>query len=352
MIIPIATAVMSFGVRYGWAHWGPGRAVAIYPTFLNLGPRDKGDVAVGRFEIQNAGRGELTVERFGTSCSCAGVEMERDGQFVKVRSIRIAPGARTELAVRMSVGAPIGESQPVTIMFRTSDPARPVGKIDLVVPLVTGGIFSSPRAVVLGRVQVGAEAKQIVNLYDASALSRRVVRARSTRPERFDVRLLPPPEQKGPLDSKQQIVARLEVLAQSKKPGRLEGDIEIYLEGEKLSPDTIPITGEVVSGVSCSPSLVAIPRYSEGQKIYRAEVSIQGDGQEIVDVRVLSTPQGIGAVEQRVNSRTDCRSLSVWCETGHGAPEPASESRIRISVRRRNGEEEVLELPVIVSEPP
>src|SRR5205085_1794343 len=178
----------------GWDYYGPGRAVAVYPPSLDLGPQDRGAVAVARFEIRNAGRGELIVDRFQSSCSCAGVEREERGELVRVKSLHIPPRGRAELVVRINVGAPIGESQPVQIVFRTNDPASSLGQIDLLVPLVTGGVFSSPRAVVFGSLRVGEVARRVVDLYDAGALSRGVGRVHSTRPDRFTVRLMAPTE--------------------------------------------------------------------------------------------------------------------------------------------------------------
>jgi hypothetical protein len=60
-----------------------------YPEFVDLGSCAQGELATGRFLVKNVGRGELTVEEFRTSCSCAGVEREVDGKFYRVQSLRL-----------------------------------------------------------------------------------------------------------------------------------------------------------------------------------------------------------------------------------------------------------------------
>src|SRR5260370_37370564 len=137
--IPVAAAVLTFGIRVASDRWilCP---VLDYPATIDLGGRERGDIATGRFTVTNKGRGGLLLDQFATSCSCAGVEREVDGKFRRVGSVYVPAGEQLDLAVRVAVGAPAGESQNVQVWFETNDPSQPTGKMDVTVARVKGGV--------------------------------------------------------------------------------------------------------------------------------------------------------------------------------------------------------------------
>lgn len=99
-----------------------------HTEFIDLGTHEQRGIAVGRFQVRNAGRGLLLLDRFRSSCSCAGVEREVDGKFLQVQSVRLRGGEQLELLLRVSVTARAGEQQHIACSFESNDPDRPQGR--------------------------------------------------------------------------------------------------------------------------------------------------------------------------------------------------------------------------------
>ena len=158
---------------------------------VDLGSCAQGGIAEGRFLVKNVGGGELTVEAFRTSCSCAGVEREVDGKFLRVQSLRLGAGEEVELVVRVSVTASAGQRQRIGIAFDTNDPECPRGIVDALVSRVLGGVVSLPSAVSCGDLTVGSQATFTLDIYDNGQTGRLIGEVRSTCPERFGAFLVP-----------------------------------------------------------------------------------------------------------------------------------------------------------------
>jgi hypothetical protein len=348
--IPIASSGLTIGLRYGWEHWGPGRAAFVYPSSINLGARDRGEIVISRFEVRNTGGGDLLVDDLMTSCSCAGVEQEVDGRFLRVMSLRIPPGMRKELVLRIAVGAPVGESQSVQLLFHSNDPAHSNGQIDVTIPLVTGGVFAIPRAVVFGSLRVGERVKRVVDLYDAGTPGHQIATVRSSQEDRFKVRLLAlPAQEKGkPHGLGQTPLAQLEVIPRTDRSGRLEGDIQIYLAGAKGCPDRVPVTGTVVSAAQLWPSTVVLPRRIGHRTVYNGELIVQSWGGAPLSVKLLSVPPHLEAHVLGVPGHEDRRLIVVAAEPDRRTNRPVSEAQIRLGIRAGEAEETSVEIPVIV----
>jgi hypothetical protein len=193
--LSVVSAALTVGARSAWDRWGRRDPVVEYERSIDLGERNWGETAVGRFTVRNRGRADLTVEQLQTSCSCAGVERESDGKFYRLESARIPPGGQLDLVIRVAVGARLGTSQFVYVFFKTNDPTQPVGNLEACVSRVRGGAYPEPAAVVFGTLPLGRPACQVIDLYDGGVPGRRIDTVRSLHPARFTVRLLPIPSE-------------------------------------------------------------------------------------------------------------------------------------------------------------
>jgi hypothetical protein len=326
-----------------------GHPVLKCPAVLNLGEREFGEVAVGRFQVTNRGAGELLLDRFRTSCSCAGVEVEQDGEFRRVESVRLGSREQKELAVRIAVGARPGTHQLVIVGFATNDPARPEAVVEVFIPRVKGGAYPQPTAVMFGEIPVGSEPRQVVRLYDNGVASRRVGRVRSSQPDRFEVRLLEPTglEAEETHETAGRLMALLEVTPCTEHPGRLDGTVEVELAGEKRPADSIPVLGEVVLPVVCRPSCLVLPRTVSGRQEFTGQVAIASRDGRAVAVAIEESPSGLSAAVRPDPADPACTLLDVTCtpETRDGSKE-TREVRVRLRVTPQGDAAFGLEIPV------
>lgn len=324
------------------------RPVLDYPSTIDLGERDRGDVAVGRFVISNHGQGELQISGFATSCSCAGVEREVNGRWQNVDTAVVGPGRQLELAVRVGVSATPGDRQVVRVLFSCNDATQPTGLINVVIPHVRGGVHSFPTAAVFGELRVGSTARRVIDLYDNRRAGRRISTVRSTKPDRFAARLVPtaPDESPPPHEQGGGWLARVEITAHTSQPGPLRGAIEVRLADEARQPDVIPVFGEVVRDVECRPGTLILPRCVNGQLVYTGQILLRHrDGQRF-DLEVESLPRGITA-KIRLLPDGDFRwSLDIDC--AGSLPVVPGEKTIRLRVRSR-GDEKLLNVPILMT---
>lgn len=353
VLLIAGTGLLAFGLRS--AIWPVADGRNVPPRLacveeIDLGDRDRGDIAVTPFVVRNEGGGTLTLDGFQTSCSCAGVERVVDGSFVRVRSLELAVGERAELYVRVAVGAPSGEPQLVRVYFNTSDPDRPSHSMQVLIPRVRGGVTCRPTAIVFGTVPVGENVVRVVDLFDTGVSGRRVGEIKCRPAGRFEVRLLPTedtaPTELHPAAGRR--IARLEVKANSIKPGTLAGEIELHVAGENRAPDVLAVVGDVVGPLTCSPEQLFLPiRTPDGDR-YEGRVVISSRDQATIHVTLVSAPKGVSAsIKPTPDAEHQCELLVTT------TPEPgilATQDRVfRISVAVTHGKERaVLEIPVTV----
>lgn len=352
--LPFGAAGLTVAVRFAWDRLVAGAPLLLYADTVDLGERERGEIAVGRLRVTNGGSGKLILKDFRTSCSCAGVEREESGKYVPIQSVQLAPGEQVELTARVAIGARPGERQWVQVHFNTNDPARPTVTIDLIAPRVKGGIFSQPAAVVFGTVPVRGRARSVIDLYDNGNPDRRVEHVRSTHPDRFEVRLLP--LQEGETHKRHEtaggLIARLEVVARTDRPGSLLGNIEVHLAGEARRPDLISVAGQVVSSVECWPSSLVLPRRVGDRLLYSGDVLLrQRDGGRIERADLGPVPDGVTAAVRPVLGREDQRWLHVECRPEEGAARRRPAPPVRVTVYS-GGEEAVVEVPLLITEAP
>ncbi len=157
--------------------------VVEFPAILDLGDRERGEVAVGRFTVANRGGGELLIDRIRTNCACSGLEREAEGEFIRVDSVRLGPDERAERVLRVSVRGRAGEAVRNQVYFRTNDPTRPEAVIETVIRNVTAGVTALPTSVIFGTVPRGESRarrwKSVTGLFGRGALSGSRVPTRS-----------------------------------------------------------------------------------------------------------------------------------------------------------------------------
>lgn len=278
-----------------------GPAGVDYPATVDLGPREFGQIAEGRFRVANHGGSDLLLTRFSTSCSCAGVEIEEGGVSRQAVELRVLPGHHVDLSVRISVGTTPGLSQDVAVGFMTNAPDHPQAVVRLSIPRVTGGVYAEPVAVVFGELAVGRPAARMVRLYSNGAADRRVREVRSRHPDRFAVRLVPLPElhDSAPHETAGQLVAVIEVVQRTDRPGKVDGTLEVHLADETRPPDTLAVLGEVVPEVVARPAGLVLPRHAGGQPVLSGQVALTSrDGVEMA-ISVEAVPDGLIATVRK-----------------------------------------------------
>lgn len=344
VLLPLAAAAMAWAVRYAQDDQ-PATAALEYPPRVDLGEREFGEVAVGRFTVANRARGELLLDTFSTSCSCAGVEREAEGKFHRVETVSVPPRGQIELVVRVSVGLEPGQRQTVQVAFSSNDPAQPAGMIEVFVPRVKGGAYAVPRAVLFGAIRLGGAARQVIDLYDNRHAGRRIEKIRSFQPERFEARLLPldPNAPAQFHDSGGRLIARIEVVGQTTRPGSLEGRIEVSLAGEDRVPDVIQVFGEVVHAVECRPATLILPRRAGERLLFSGQVLLRHRDGHSITVEVEHSPPGITAKVRPSPDTADQCWLDV--EWARSQAATAGDQVVRLRVRSASGESQ-LEMPI------
>ncbi len=355
ILIPIIVAGLTAGIRFGVKQRSVGyhdSPAVEYPETIDLGEHEKGEVAVGRFWIRNGGKGQLLVDQFRTTCSCAGLEREVNGRFIRLQSIQLDRGDQVELVVRVAVNAQPGHRQGASVSFRTNDPARPEGLIGVIVSQVNGGVITVPTTVIFGTVPVRSKRKQVIDVYDAAVQQRSIERVTSRHPERFEARLLPVPVQRSegqrPLgEMGGLLIGRFEVTARTEQAGPLDGEVEIYLAGEARPPDAIPVLGRVVECVEVSPSSLVLPRRSGPRLQYWGQVMVSSRDGKPLTVTVQSVPSGMLVEVSPVEGSQIRRLVRIeWKVQDRTGRESVSAARVRL--RARVGEEEApLEVKVL-----
>lgn len=354
VLLPLASAAATFGVRSAWDRGAEKLPALECPSSIDLGDRDLGEIAVGRFMVKNAGRAPLKLDNFQTSCSCAGIEHEVEGQLRRVQSVELLPGERVELTARVAVGAKPGQRQLVQAFFRTNDPARPTAGLEILIPRVKGGVYAEPAAVVFGTAGVGERLTRVIDLYDNAVQGRRIAAVRSTHPERFAVRQVPLTDVEARQVHEQggRLIARLEVTARTERPGPLKGDIEVRLADESRRPDLISVAGAVSRGVECWPGALVLPRRVGDRFLYSGQVLVADPDGKPIRVEVEELPPGASAKVGPVAGRADQVLLQVDCKPmAKGVVGETVAAPVRLRVRA-GGKETEVEVPLILTEDP
>jgi hypothetical protein len=220
------------------------------PVALDLGDQEFGTVAVGRFRITNDGGQPLNLGPFATSCSCAGLEIERttpDGiVWNKVSTLTIEPQCSVNLAVRVAVGGKVGQNQDLTIVGGTNVPSTPSWQLSVTIPRITGGIHCQPSAVVFDSMSVPFQKTERIIVYANGDPNRKITGVRAWPSDRFAASVVPVKADIPPHPTAGEAIGIIEVELQQNQPGLVWGRLAIAINGqEPRDHEHIMITGEV-----------------------------------------------------------------------------------------------------------
>lgn len=267
-----------------------------YPEEIDLGTRELGELATARFTIANRGQAELVVNNVRTSCSCTGMERERDGEFDRVHEIRLQPGERVELAMRVSVRGVPAESRAVnTVYFSTNDPNRPECEIRTVIGRVKSGVFLTPDTIVIGTVPVGGTIRRIVEVRDDALEPRAIAKISTGGSDRITVRRLELPtlDPSSGTIPQGRVIGRFEVAVDTGRPGDIDELVTVQIPGREQTPDTLRVIGRVAESIEVTPATVILPRHSSDGSINSARCLCRTIDGRAMDLRVEESPPGI-----------------------------------------------------------
>jgi hypothetical protein len=289
--IPLFAGGVGYAVQvYNSPPIGP---VLEYPTRVDLGDREMGEVAVGTITIANRGGKDLRIDRIEVSCTCAGLERELDGRYVPFDELVVEPGTATQLAVRMMIRAMPGTPAVSQIHFRTNDPVQPAGTIDVVASRVNGVAFS-PTSAVFGDVLVGDEAERIVEVRSIGTTSLTLDRVVSSDPSSVEVELLPPMSPDAGSAPDVAFLGRVRVKLRGSRPGPVDRQVLVHTSQEGVrSTWSIPVTGRVAALVTAYPDRIVLPMTTPDGSVYRARCLVTSYGGRAFQLNVGSIPDGV-----------------------------------------------------------
>ena len=204
---------------------------------------ERGQVATGRYEVSNPGDQDLVLDGVRSSCSCAGLEVDGEDGPTRVTSLRIGPGQRAELQVRMVVNGRAGATQSSVVYAATNVPGRPEVGFRLSVARITGGLEVRPQGVAVGRVTVGSRAVHVIEVIDRSPSPRSLTKV-TTVGGGITARLLP----RG--DGDPEIVGRVEVTVDTTTARPVDGQVFVWPpENGTAGPLGVAVSGRVVPAV-------------------------------------------------------------------------------------------------------
>jgi hypothetical protein len=319
-----------------------------YPSTLDLGPHKFGATAIARVVLANDGRGELVVGPFKTSCSCAGVEVERDGKFQRIEQLRIPPHSRFEVVVRIAVGAKPGTSQQVAIVFASNDPKQPEGSFEVHISQVLGGVYTIPSDAIVGDIVQGSTEVRDVFIYANGAKDRRIEAVRVSHIDRFSVELVSP--QAGVHEPQVHETAGNMIAVARVRPkpgyvGPIDGYFELIATGETRAPNRVDVIGQVIGPYVCTPDVLSLPRFVGGKAEYTAEFHMARRDGKPITVTADGLPKEIATkIEPAPNDPARVRVV-VSCEPG----DSTRNIRLRFQARAGEDEPEGVEVPLLVT---
>ncbi len=338
-------------LRRVWLSIFPVDPVIDYPRKLDLGPHEIREQVIAPFAISNRGASELVIDQIQSNCSCSGMEEPRGGRYDHIESLRLKPGEKANLVMRISVrGVPALGQMVNLVQFHTNDPSQPVGQIEAVVGPVSRGVSTNPGLINFGTVPLGTRIRSVLDVWDTATPPRVIERVTSTKPDRITVRLLPVPHQSQvvPTDPEDgALIGRLEVIVDTTRAAEFNDGIQIHTAGRTREPDKVPLVGRVIAAVELSPALIVLPRASSNGPLYEATCVCRSTNGERLAVSVESPSPGL-VVQGEDGDEPTVRVLRIKWDPRQ-AKIPAGGRRETVRLRTKAGKAEVpLELQVVL----
>ncbi len=301
LILPIIAAAVVCSWRSGWlARVGvpvvDEEPRIDYPSTIDLGKRELGETGLAAFQISNPGASQLVISRIRTSCSCSGIEREQGGEYYRLDSLTLEPGEVVDLRLRLKVrGVPVGLPMTDAVDFSTNVPGLEECRIKVRVPVVTGGVYTTPSTVVFGNLLVGEPGRDVVDVMDTAAAPRSIERIKSNDPDHVSVRLLVDEiaNVPTPIEPSLRRIGRIEVVVNTGSPCQFKASVLITLTGESRKQDEFVVMGRVLPNITVSPSHLAFPRNSSTGPLYQADCVCTSQNGKPLSVTVAAAPPGI-----------------------------------------------------------
>ncbi len=315
--------VLLFGV---WARAGEPRITCEEPSFDFGVVLDKQQVKHA-FALKNDGDAELVIEKVTTSCGCTTASLARHN---------LAPGESVDIEATFSLRGRSGH-QKKAISVRSNDPLSPLLSLQLSGD-IRRSIEVNPVAIAFGRVEIGMGAEKTVSLSSISGTVFRVTGVVTSEVSFCDVRLDTVAE-----GSEYSISCALRTNAVP-NGGPFTGLIVVHTDNS-LYPE-IEIR---VSGIR-DHELVAIPsRLTFSQKALNPaplirHLLVRSGNRKPFEVLAVKTP--LESIQAEIKQLPGNRSRVLI--SNMVASDELNGKQIEIDVRKWNGEETTLTVPIRV----
>lgn len=295
-----------------WDVWTGSSPKIVLPALITLPTHPSGEIVTARFTIENAGNRTLEIGQVRTACSCAGLEREESGTFIRLHRLSVEPGESVALALRIVPRAINGESVRNIIFLRTNDPSRPEVSVEVVIGNVSALPSASPAFAVFDPVVVGNDASQLIEITDSGREPRRIKAAIVTCPAlAVDVFDSAPSPLSQPRNHGSQVVGRLRIRLRTEQPLALRTRVAVTFQEDDTPTLIIPVIIAVVPPVSVTPSLITLPRPSAAQPLYWAEVLCQSNENGMLSVTLSSAPSDVTVTISPVADRADQQLVRI-----------------------------------------
>jgi hypothetical protein len=264
------------------------------PINLELGELSAGEAAVARFAITNLGNQILTIDGVRSSCSCGTLERVIEQNFLSIQTLDIPPGESVPCAVR-TVAKGIGSGvYGHTIRFRTNDADHPEFTVNIRYRVLSTGITLSPPQLVFGHIGVGTAEERTIEVRDGNLIPSRISSVTVDHPDRITANLEPTGIEPD-LNELGKLIGLIRISANTKCNGPLATVIRVNFSDNKLVPQEIIVSGEVVPFVQVIPNQITLPRSTGNGPVYSADCRIHSIAPEMPVFTIESCPVGLKA---------------------------------------------------------
>jgi len=319
----------------------PDAPALVAPSEVILDAHRIADIADANFTISNHGNRPLMISEFRTACGCDSLEKKSGQEYVRLGNVDIQPGGSVEIRLRQKVRGRAGEEMRTGVYCLTNDPSHPEVVVAIVIPTLTGGTLAAPSAIDFGMVASGATVSRTVELFDNAANPRNVTGVSSSNPTVLSARMLPRDSNQPTRDQfgRGSLIGRMEIVVRSESPATVDGKIGVSLDDGDFTPDTVTVSGRVVSAVQASPSSLLLPRSSSSGMLYEATCVCRSMTGKSFRLQVVEVPKGLSSAV--TDTPAPSQTVVIRCEGN--ARSMAGTVRL---LAKWDGGEEQLAIPV------
>lgn len=282
----VSAAAFGFATFEGTDYWITRHARLNAPASLDLGHQEAGARVAAAFKIRNDGRKPLVLDHFETSCGCLSVGVKEKDSIAPVTDLTVQPGEERELVANIAIRGAPGTQLREAVTFHTNDPEHSSHRLELLAS-VHGSLIVVPDSVSVGSIVIGELVHRHIEIRDGGrrqglALSE----VRSTRPDVVRVGTITKRHDTDPKSGQDATPMRdsyrVELHIQApQEPGRIDGFVEVYLQGEDNPASRVMVSGEAVAELEFSPPSLVLPRASDKGFMYTANTTLRSNRNEV-----------------------------------------------------------------------